>query len=291
MAIRGPAEALQNEVRRVIAEMLEGAGMLVRTPRAIGPITSITLDQVGQGIILTLALVVFRDVFGAGVGSFSNVVGAGGIGVLAGIATIGALEGRFAKEQIVAAAFVIGGMALVLTGAYLVAGRSWSRASSSGSRSRGRRSRSTRWSRNPCPTATVGASSRSTTSSTRRAPDRRGRRGDRARPAVRHDGSVIARSGWCSCCGRPCFPAGSAACPTSACCSQRGAGRGVAPRVALGRRGGAGRGRAQLARGAERRAPPMLPAVAPGRDAAGREQGEPDGNWTIDREREDEPAG
>ncbi len=122
MAIRGPAAALQNEVRRVVAEMVDGARMLVRTPRAIGPITSITLDQVGQGVILTLALVVFRDVFGAGVGSFSNVVGAGGIGVLAGIASIGALEGRFSKEQIVASAFVIGGMALVLTGAYL---RGW----------------------------------------------------------------------------------------------------------------------------------------------------------------------
>ena len=33
---------------------------------AIGPITSITLDQIGQGIVLTLSLVVFRHAFGRG---------------------------------------------------------------------------------------------------------------------------------------------------------------------------------------------------------------------------------
>ncbi|HTG47259.1 MAG TPA: MFS transporter [Actinomycetota bacterium] len=123
MTIRGPATALHNEVHRVVVEMVDGARMLVRTPRALGPITSITLDQVGQGVILTLALVEFRDVLGAGVGSFSNVIGAGGVGVLLGIATIGALEQRFSKERIVGAAFVLGGVALVLTGLYL---RGWS---------------------------------------------------------------------------------------------------------------------------------------------------------------------
>jgi predicted MFS family arabinose efflux permease len=122
MTIHTSAELLRNEVRRVVAEMADGARTLVRTPRAIGPITSITLDQIGQGVILTLALVVFRDVLGAGVGSFSNVVGFGGIGVLIGIASIGALEDRYPKERIVGAAFVVGGIALMATGIYL---RGW----------------------------------------------------------------------------------------------------------------------------------------------------------------------
>jgi MFS family permease len=114
-------ELLRHEVRKVLSQMRDGLGRLVGTPRAIGPITSITVDQIGQGVVLTLALVVFRDVFGQGVGSFANVIGAGGVGVLAGILTIGPLEDRFAKERIVAGAFGLGAVALsfasvVLTG-------------------------------------------------------------------------------------------------------------------------------------------------------------------------------
>jgi MFS family permease len=86
---------------------------LLRTPRAIGPIVSITLDQMGQGIVLVLSLFVFRDLFEEGVASFSNLIGAGGLGVLAGILTVGKLEERFAKERIVQGSFVLGGAVLL----------------------------------------------------------------------------------------------------------------------------------------------------------------------------------
>ena len=104
---------LRHEIRRVADEFVDGAQRLWHTPRALGPITSITLDQVGQGLILTLSLVVFRERFGQGVGSFSNLIGAGGVGVMVGIATVGALEDRFPKERIVAGAFLIGGAVLL----------------------------------------------------------------------------------------------------------------------------------------------------------------------------------
>ena len=106
-------DLLRHELRRVLAEFRDGVTRVVRTPRALGPITSITIDQVGQGIILTLSLVVFREEFGEGVGSFSNLIGAGGIGVLIGIASVGALEDQFPKEHIVAGAFVLGGLTLL----------------------------------------------------------------------------------------------------------------------------------------------------------------------------------
>lgn len=104
---------LRHELRRVVVELADGIGRLGRSPRALGPITSIALDQIGQGLILTLSLVVFRDRFGEGVGSFSNLIGAGGVGVLVGIGTVGVLEDRLPKEWIVAGAFLIGGAALV----------------------------------------------------------------------------------------------------------------------------------------------------------------------------------
>jgi len=108
-----PETAVRDELRRVVREFADGISRLARTPRALGPITSITLDQMGQGIVLVLSLFVFRDRFEEGVGSFSNLIGAGGLGVLVGILTIGALEERFPKERIVASSFLAGGLALV----------------------------------------------------------------------------------------------------------------------------------------------------------------------------------
>jgi len=109
-----PQTGVRDEVTRVLREFADGIGRLARTPRALGPITTITVDQMGQGIVLVLSLFVFRDLFEQDVGSFSNLIGAGGVGVLLGILTVGKLEERFAKERIVAGAFLIGGIALVL---------------------------------------------------------------------------------------------------------------------------------------------------------------------------------
>lgn len=115
----GARAALRHELRGVLEEFRDGLARVVRTPRAVGPITSITLDQVGQGIVLTLSLAVFREELGEGVGSFSDLIGAGGVGVLLGIATVGALEDRFEKERIVAGAFVLGGVTLLAVSLFL----------------------------------------------------------------------------------------------------------------------------------------------------------------------------
>jgi MFS family permease len=108
-----PEAPMRDELRRIAHEFADGATRLARTPRALGPIVSITLDQMGQGIVLVLSLFVFRDLFEEGVASFSNLIGAGGVGVLVGILTVGKLEERFAKERIVAGSFLVGGLALI----------------------------------------------------------------------------------------------------------------------------------------------------------------------------------
>ena len=116
-------DLLRHQLKRVGVEFADGARRLLRNPRAIGPITSITLDQIGQGIVLTLSLVVFRNAFGEGVASFSNLIGAGGVGVLVGILTVGELEERFSKPKIVAGAFVAGGIVLIGVSFFI---RDWS---------------------------------------------------------------------------------------------------------------------------------------------------------------------
>jgi MFS family permease len=114
-----PEAPVSDEIRRVLREFADGITRLARTPRALAPITSITLDQIGQGIVLVLSLYVFRHRLGEGVGSFSNLIGAGGVGVLLGILTVGKLEERFAKERIVALAFVAGGLVLIVVSTHI----------------------------------------------------------------------------------------------------------------------------------------------------------------------------
>jgi MFS family permease len=122
MTIPEAPELLRHQLRRVATEFGVGVRTLLRTPRAIGPITSISIDSMGQGIILTVAAVVFRQEFKEGVGSYSNLIGAGGVGVLIGIVTVGWLEDRWSKERIVAGAFVVGAVALLFSAVYL---RDW----------------------------------------------------------------------------------------------------------------------------------------------------------------------
>ncbi|HEY3211795.1 MAG TPA: MFS transporter [Actinomycetota bacterium] len=114
-----PEAPVRDELRRVAREFADGITLLARTPRALGPITSITLDQVGQGIVLVLSLYVFRDRLEEGVGSFANLIGAGGLGVLVGILTVGKLEERYPKEWIVARAFLAGGVVLIAVATYI----------------------------------------------------------------------------------------------------------------------------------------------------------------------------
>ncbi len=114
-----PEAPVRDELQRVAREFADGIRRLARTPRAVGPITSITLDQMGQGIVLVLSLVVFRERFEQGVGSFSNLIGAGGVGVLLGILTVGKLEERFPKERIVSGAFFAGGLVLLAVSTYV----------------------------------------------------------------------------------------------------------------------------------------------------------------------------
>jgi MFS family permease len=108
-------ELLRHQVKRVAVELVEGGRALLRRPNAIGPITTISVDQFAQGILLTLSLVVFKERFKEGVGSYSNIIAAGGVGVMIGIGTIGWLETRFARARIVAWSFLVGGIAVAVS--------------------------------------------------------------------------------------------------------------------------------------------------------------------------------
>jgi MFS family permease len=109
------ATTIRADLARVTRELWGGARRLAATPAALGSIVSVSLDQFLVGLVTVLSLVVFKEQFEEGVGSYGNIVAAGGIGVLAGTLTVGRLEDRLPKSRIVALGFAAAGLtALVL---------------------------------------------------------------------------------------------------------------------------------------------------------------------------------
>jgi MFS family permease len=107
----GPPRPLHTEIRRVTTDLARGARRLVATPAAFGSITSISVDQFLFGLITVLSVVVFKEQFEQGVASYGRIVGVGGVGVILGTLTVGALEQRLEKPRIIALAFAIAGLA------------------------------------------------------------------------------------------------------------------------------------------------------------------------------------
>jgi MFS family permease len=104
---------LGQDLARVWRELGEGTRRLVRTPRALAPITSVALGQLVQGLVLVVSLVVFRERFREGVGSFSWLVAAGGVGVSLGLVTVAPLEARMGRRLLICLAFAVSGAPLV----------------------------------------------------------------------------------------------------------------------------------------------------------------------------------
>src|SRR6266571_7836236 len=108
------AQSIREDLARVTRELLQGARRLRATPAAVGSIASVSIDQFLVGLVTVLSLVVLKERFKEGVGSFGNITAAGGLGVLAGTLTVGWFEGRLTKPRIVAVAFAVAG--IVTTG-------------------------------------------------------------------------------------------------------------------------------------------------------------------------------
>jgi MFS family permease len=114
---------LHAEIRRVVGELARGARRLAATPPALGSIVSISFDQFLIGLITVLSVVVFKNEFKQGVASYGRIVGAGGVGVLIGSATVGWFEGRLDKPRIMSLAFALAGAACLI-GSIRIAGPS-----------------------------------------------------------------------------------------------------------------------------------------------------------------------
>ena len=111
--LRIDAGALTPRLAHIPRELWRGARRLVVTPPAIGGIVSMSFDQFLFGIITVLSVVVFKEEYKEGVASYGRIIAAGGVGVVAGLLSVGWFENRLAKPRIVALAFAVGGIVCV----------------------------------------------------------------------------------------------------------------------------------------------------------------------------------
>ncbi len=116
-----PGNAIRAEIRRATGDLIRGARRLGATPAALGPIASISLDQLLFGVITVLSVVVFKQEFQQGVASYGRILGAGGVGVVVGTLSVGWFEGRVAKPAIIGLAFAVSGIVCLAASARIVA--------------------------------------------------------------------------------------------------------------------------------------------------------------------------
>ncbi|HEY7280696.1 MAG TPA: MFS transporter [Actinomycetota bacterium] len=118
-ADRSAIEPLLHAIGVVARELRAGARVLAHTPRALGPITSYSVDQFLQGLVLVMSFVVFKERFQEGVGSYSQLIAAGAVGGFLGLGTVGWLDSRLSRPRMVAAAFLVSGVPLIVISPFI----------------------------------------------------------------------------------------------------------------------------------------------------------------------------
>lgn len=104
---------LRHDLARVMGEFADGIRVLSHSPAALAPIATIAWDQFLQGTAFVLSLVVFRERFAEGVGSYSWMLASGAAGLVLGVGVIGQLEERMSRTQMLQLAFAVSGVGLL----------------------------------------------------------------------------------------------------------------------------------------------------------------------------------
>ena len=114
-----PSAKIREDLARVIRDFVSGARRLAATPPAFAAVTSVFYDQMLINLVAVLSVVVFKDEFKQGIASYSNIVVAAGFGVATGMVTVGMLESRLNRQQTMALAFALAGMAGLLASLHI----------------------------------------------------------------------------------------------------------------------------------------------------------------------------
>jgi len=111
LVVDRPRGTIRVDLGRVTRELVSGLRRLAATPPALGPVVSVSVDQLLINIVAVLSIVVFKEEFNKGIASYSNIVVAAGFGVVVGMLTVGLLEDRMPKVRLIAMAFAVAGIA------------------------------------------------------------------------------------------------------------------------------------------------------------------------------------
>ena len=107
------AGELRGELAAVMADLVDGFRRIGRTPAALAPVLTVAVGQFLQVMVIATVLVVIKESLGGGLVSFSGLVGAGGVGVLLGFLTAGALRTLMPNRLLIGAAFILAALSLL----------------------------------------------------------------------------------------------------------------------------------------------------------------------------------
>jgi MFS transporter len=113
---KGP---LLEELREVVAELVDGLRRITASARASYALGAVVAGQLLVGAMSGALVVYFLSVLGLKIGSATSVLGAIATGLAVGVVLVPALARRFAHDLLIPPSFAIGGIAVVLTGAFL----------------------------------------------------------------------------------------------------------------------------------------------------------------------------
>jgi MFS family permease len=116
---RRPDVGIREDLVRVARDFASGTRRLFATPPALAAVASVFYDQMLINTVAVLSVVVFKDEFKQGIASYSNIVIAAGLGVAAGMVTVGLWESRLSRARIMALAFGIAGIASLLVSLHI----------------------------------------------------------------------------------------------------------------------------------------------------------------------------
>ena len=103
---------LRSELAAVMVDLADGFRRIARTPAALAPVLTVAAGQFLQVIVIATVLVVIKEHLGGGLVSFSGLVAAGGVGVLLGFLTAGALRALMPNRLLIGGAFVLASLGL-----------------------------------------------------------------------------------------------------------------------------------------------------------------------------------
>lgn len=110
---RPPAQPLGGAMAAVGHDLADGLHRIRRTPAALAPILTVAVVQVLQVLMVTVSLMVMKEMLDSGLATFSWLLGAGGLGVFLGYLTVKLVGAHVSNALLIGVACGVSALSVV----------------------------------------------------------------------------------------------------------------------------------------------------------------------------------